>query len=83
MKHFHPISLKKSIALAAGIAALAVPASAAAYPLIPDEPGNAAVSQGQAWLVAHKQRAKSKPTAKTTHSSTCPGKTGRVRCVKP
>jgi hypothetical protein len=74
---------KKSIALFVGIAALTVPAGAAAYPMIPDDPGPAVQAQGLQWMKTHQQKVKKTRHTTTRRNGTCPSKVHRVRCNKP
>ena len=83
MKLIGHTSIRKSIALAVSLAALAVPATASAYPLIPDEPGDAAAAAGHDWMAQHphKRPQRNKPSSKPTQ--TCHPKAGKASCPKP
>jgi hypothetical protein len=81
MKPTHQISIRKTIALVAGIAALAVPATATAFPVIGDDPATAqSQAEGHAWYANYlkRQAKRSKPSSKPI--TLCPGKTV---CRKP
>ena len=86
----HPIrhlSLRKSIAVSAAIAALAAPAGAAAWPIIGDDPTQAAAqTAGHDWMDARRARLArtrhpvAKPQSKPPRL--CPKKTDGASCVK-
>ena len=83
MKPIRHLPIRKSVAVATALAALLAPTAAFAYPIIGDEPDQAA---GQAWMAAHKQTTKVKPDKRRSGGSKprlCPhSKTAGTRCVK-
>jgi hypothetical protein len=57
MKDQHRFSARRWIALPVVLAAVALPAAASAYPVIPDDPsGGAFASSGQRWMADHSQK---------------------------
>ena len=71
---------RKCIAVGIALVAFLVPTAASAYPVIGDEPDQAA---GQAWMAAHKQTVKQKPATRSTTPKPriCQPKTSG--CVRP
>jgi hypothetical protein len=77
--------IRKSLVVAAAVAALGVPAAATAYPVIGDNPGDrSAESQGHAWWAARikrqqdtRQKPKPKPDKPTQG---CHPKFSKVSC---
>lgn len=75
--------IRRSIVVAAALAALAVPAGATAYPIIPDEPGDTAAAVGHDWMAKHPQKARKRSKPSSKPASTCHPKKSKASCRKP
>ena len=76
--------IRQSSSLVILVAALGLPATAGAYPVIGDDPGTAvAQSQGHAWWAARESKLATRVKQTGKPPTLCPSKKHKTACRKP